>query len=159
MTIWDKLEGSKKMPFKFEKITKEDVQALFKKAAASEQNVAPIIAALKDAEISVGDGFQIKIVYDGENEVDPESGLTIRQTKRRYNAAAEALGLEFKWRQLGHTEPTLLKNEEGKEYMGDYTFTDWLVVQVNATTPVVTNANGEVEKRQRGRPKKVATEA
>ena len=139
------------MSFQFTKLSAEQVKEEFKKSAASDENTQPIIRLFEENGISVGDGFTLKVE---DEEVD---GLSVRATKRRYNAAAEALGFHLKWKVSGHTERALVERD-GKEVEDDVFFTDYLVVRVDSSTPTITN-NGNGEQKKRGRPRKEAVAA
>lgn len=130
------------------KLSAEELKEEFKRSAASDENIQPIIDQFKQAEIGVGDGFKLKV------EDEMVDGLTVRAAKRRYNAAAEALNFHLKWKVQGHTERALVKDESGKEFEDDVFFTDWLVVRVDASTPKTENGTGENGEKKRGRPPK-----
>lgn len=132
------------MPVVFQKLTAEEVKAEFKKSAASAENIAPIVEEFKESGLSVGEGFRLKVV---DQEVE---GLSIMATKRRYNAAAASLGFHLKWKEMGHTERVVIANEQGQEVEQDAYFTDWLIVRVDSSEPVVVQEGA----KKRGRPAK-----
>lgn len=141
------------MPLQFRKLTPEQVKEEFKRSAASDENIAPIVEIFKEEGITVGDGFTLKVDYDQENG-ETVDGTTVRATKRRYNAAAESLGMHLKWKVSGHTEKALVERD-GHQFEDDVFFTDYLVVRVDSSQPK-TIQEGE---KKRGRPRKEAVAA
>lgn len=133
------------------KLSEEEVAEQFsnKRAGASEDNIAPYVAMLKDNNIQVGDGFKLAV---GHGEDDD----TVRATKRRFNAASKSLGYNLKWKVQGHTEKAEV-TENGHTSIQDVFVEDWLIVRAVSSEPVsiTTNADGS-ETRRRGRPKKAA---
>lgn len=118
------------MPIQLQKISPEDLAAVFARRPRGSENVEDYIEMLNASKMQIGSGLSLKtqivtpdegdsytILAESADEDDP-AGVTVRAAKRRFNMAAKELGFGLDWREVNGylvMRATELKPEEAED--------------------------------------------